>query len=210
MSDEQAKPRFSIIRVLTALFCIGLVLYLVSEGVLISWRPIVIREATAEDQIRNRYFGFDAEEVDAVRNFAVAEGTFSKDTWLSAWLYLVQSGKADEVNAFTVGRSPNRIGAARWINMRITLALGETKREGGRMTQLGSAGQSRGEGGMREMVHTIETIEKKTFPGRLSSGRKYILYVEGDRNFEVRRDMSVEEFAKANAGNFLVVVVELD
>ncbi len=209
-TTEQQKPRFSIFRVLVALGVVFVSFYAISEGLLIAWRPVRIRTATNDDKIATRYFGFDVDKVDDVRNIAVAEGTFSKNTWLSEWLYLVRSGKIDQVSGFTVGRSPNRLGEAKWIDMRITLALGETKQQGGRITQLGSAGQTRGEGGIGEIIQNISVVEKQTFPGRLWFGRKYILYVEGDRKFEARRDMTVEDFAKANAGDFFVVAVELD
>jgi hypothetical protein len=210
LNPEQEKPRFSIFRVLVALGVVFLSFYAISEGFLIAWRHVVVRKATPDDEIARRYFGFEVEKVDEVRNIAVAEGTFSKNTWLSAWLYLVRSGNVEQVSGFTVGRSPNRVGEAKWINMRIALALAETKQEGGRITQLGSAGQTRGEGGIGEIVQNISVIEKQTFPGRLWTGRKYLLHVEGDRKFEARRDMTVEDFAKANAGNFFVVAVELD
>jgi hypothetical protein len=110
-APEQQKRRFSIIRVLVLLGAVCLAFYAISEGFLIAWRPVVIREATPDDQIGKGYFGFEAETngVDQIRNIAVAEGTFSKNTWLSAWQYLVRSGNIEQVSAFTVGRSPNRI-----------------------------------------------------------------------------------------------------
>lgn len=196
--------------VLLGLSVIGVFLYAAPEGFLIAWRPIIVRAATADDKIAPRYFGFDVETVDSVRNIAVVEGTFSKDTWLSAVQYVVRSGNSQTVTGFTVGRSPNRIGEARWINMQIKLALADTKRPGGQATQLGSAGHTRGEGVIGELVQDFSVGEKQTFPGRLRAGRKYILHVEGDRPFGANREMPVEEFAEKNAGNFYVVIVELN
>jgi hypothetical protein len=113
------------------------------------------------------------------------------------------------LNGFVVGRSSNQIGSPIWTPMRIILALGEVNRPDGRAIHLGSAGQSTGSGHGSEVAHDIQFVEKKTLPGRLTPGKTYILHVEGDRKFEVRRDMSFEEFTMANAGNFLVVVVKL-
>jgi hypothetical protein len=186
------------------------ILYWVSEGLLIAGRPVVIRNAALNDKTVRRYIGFDVDEVDVVRNIAVAEGTFSKDTWLSTWLYVVRSGKIENGSGFTVGRSPNRIGEPNWINMRIRLALAETERSDGRAIYLGTAGQTRGQGGIGEIIRNFPVTEKQTFPGRIEAGKRIVLHVEGDRQFSVNREMSVETFARQNEGNFLVIVIQLN
>jgi hypothetical protein len=56
----------------------------------------------------------------------------------------------------------------------------------------------------------VKSLEQKTFPGMLWSGRKYLLRVEGDRPFDAARSMTVEQFSKANDGHFLVVTVRLN
>lgn len=210
MIGKHTKPLFTVTRVLIALFCFGFVAYLISEGVLISWQPIMVRAATPDDEIRSRYFGISSKGDPQIRNIAVLEGTFTKSTFPVAYLYLVRDGKVDDLAGFDFGRSTNQIGGPIWIHMRITLALGDTKWPNGRVTKLGFVGESRAAGHTNDFVHDIQIVEKKTLPGRLSSGKKYILHVEGDRKFEVSRDMSVEDFAKANAGNFVVVVVQLN
>jgi len=198
-----------------AVFAVLVVLYLLSEGLLISCNSVTIR-ATDETDTKyesQQYFGIWAKDNTAIRNIAVVEGTFTKSTWLSAWLYVVKAGSVEEENAFTVGRSPNRLGEPIWISMKITLALGEEQKPAGRRVLLGAAGQTRGGGrggGDDGPVYNFNTRTKKTLPGRLRSGEKYILYVEGDRDCEVGREMSVEEFAAKNGGNYFVVVVQLD
>jgi hypothetical protein len=190
-----------------------LVPYWPFEGLLLSGKPVTIRAADENDKVYERYFGIWAKDVTVIRNIAVVEGTFTKSTWLSAWLYAVKAGKVEEQNAFTVGRSPNRIGEPIWINMKITLALGESQKPNGRLVRLGSAGETRsgGRGGDDAgPVYNFTTRAKKTLPGKLSSGNKYILYVEGDREFEVSREMSLEEFAARNSGNYFVVVGQLE
>ncbi len=198
-----------------AVIAVLVVPYLFSEGLLISCRSVTVRATGEADkkQDSQRYFGIWAKDNTAIRNIAVVEGTFSKSTWLSAWLYVVKAGAVEEENAFTVGRSPNRIGEPIWISMEITLALGEEQKPTGRRVLLGAAGHTRGGGrggGDDGPVHNFTTLAKRVFPGKLSSGLKYILYVEGDREFNATREMSLEEFAAMNGGNYFVVIGQLE
>ena len=66
---------------------------------------------------------------------------------------------------------------------------------------------TRGQGGVGEIVHDIHVSDESTLPGRLNTGKTYILHVEGDREIKVRREMTIEDFAKQNGGNYLVVTV---
>lgn len=171
-----------------------------------------VRAATATERTYERYFGIDSYEEDVVatfRNIAVVTGTFTLGTWMSASLYHVNRGDVQEINAFTVGRSPNQIGAPHWVDMKITLALGDRDTSEGRVTQLGSAGHSRGGGRGGEMTHNVVASATTFLPGRFTSGTKRIVYVEGDNGFNVSSDMTVEEFASQNKGNYLVVELEL-
>jgi hypothetical protein len=59
------------------------------------------------------------------------------------------------------------------------------------------------------MTHNINVVDKQTLPGKITPGRPHIVYVEGDQAIVVDGSMSVEEFAKANPGNYLVVTVEV-
>jgi hypothetical protein len=177
-------------------------------------RPVVdIRAAESNDLIYERYFGIDsfddnADEV-TFKNIVIATGTFTLNTWMSASLCHVKSGETHELNAFTVGRSPNQIGAPHWVDMRITLALGDRNTPEGRVTQLGSAGHSRGGGRGGEMVNDVIPHATRTLPGRFTSGTKRIVYVEGDKGFTVDRTMTVDTFAQENKGNYLVIEVEM-
>lgn len=176
-------------------------------------RSIVdVRAATTTDRTYERYFGIDSYEENVVvtfRNIAVATGTFTLGTWMSASLYHVKGGDVQEINAFTVGRSPNQIGAPHWVDMKITLALGDRDTSAGHVTQLGSAGHSRGGGRGGEMAHDVVASATQFLPGRFTSGTKRIIYVEGDSGFNVNSAMTVAEFAGRNKGNYLVVELEL-
>src|SRR5262245_49026811 len=108
MSNTPKKPGLAFwATVVVMLLLMG---YGVSQGLLIAWRPIVIREATPDDETFERYFGIDSEGSPQLRNIAVLEGAFSTWTQPVARLYLVQDGKVDEVNAFDFGRSLHQVG----------------------------------------------------------------------------------------------------
>lgn len=176
-------------------------------------RPVVdVRAATADDHAYGRYFGIDSGEEQVgvkFRNIAVATGTFTLGTRISAALYHVHAGHFEEINSFAVGRSPNQLGAPYWVDMKITLALGDRETPEGRVTQLGSAGHSRGGGRGGEVTHDVVASAARLLPGRFASGTKRIVYVEGDSGFNAGPAMSVEEFAGQNKGNYLVVEMEL-
>jgi hypothetical protein len=174
---------------------------------------ISIRAADSNDKVYKRYFGIDSYEKDVevrFRNILVVTGTFSLNTWLSASLYHVKSGDIREINSFTVGRTPNAIGAPHWVDMKFTLALGDRIGPEGRMTQLGSAGQSRGGGSSSDILNDVVPISTITLPGRLSSGKRRIVYLAGDPGFKLDTSMSVQQFADENLGNYLVVELELN
>ena len=181
-----------------------------------SWfsRPTVaIRAPDADDPVRERYFNIVSNENPSAqityKNIAVARGTFTRDTWLSAALYHVKAGEVRAINTLIVGRSPNIIGEPYWVDMKITLALGNWQVPEGRVTQLGSAGHTRCCGQCGELVHDVHPQATQTIPWRLSAGTRRLVYVEGDDGFTVDRSMSVEDFAEINEGNYLVVEAQV-
>ena len=56
----------------------------------------------------------------------------------------------------------------------------------------------------------FKTTTKTLQPGRIGPARPHIIYVEGDRPIVLNAGMSIQDFAKKNPGNYLVVVVKLD
>jgi hypothetical protein len=171
-------------------------------------RIVDVRPADASDRVRERYFGIDSPDMKA-RNILVVTGCFTRSTWLSGRLYHVQAGRFTQLQGMTVGRSTNRLGEWIWQDMTITLALGDKVAPGGRLTCLGSVGQHRGGGSGGEVSHNVEPQVTVTLPGRISAGRDYIVYVEGDRTPVVDRNASLANFARENGGNYLVVTLQL-
>jgi hypothetical protein len=116
-----------------------------------------VRAAKATDRLYDQYFGIGPNDDKLgkadFRNIAIANGTFTLDTWLSASLYHVKRGEIQELNSITVGRCPNQIGAPHWLPMKFTLALADRRSPEGRITQLGSHGESRGGGRSSEIVN---------------------------------------------------------
>lgn len=136
--------------------------YLVSQGLLIAWKPLCVRAATPTDPVREKYFGIDPDDGVQFHNIAVIEGAFSHSTWIEAGLHIVESGKIRPLNGFVVGRSPNQIGAPIWTEMKITLALGTADTPEGKRVQLGSAGHSRGGGNGYDFLHNVKVTHRKT------------------------------------------------
>lgn len=205
-SAERRRIRFTLKQLTVA---VAVVAVLLTIWVCLSRKVITIRPARNDDPIRERYFGIDGQDA-VIRNIAVAKGTFTKSSWLSASLTVVQGGQFQEVNSFTVGRSPNQIGSPVWQTLTITLALGSRNASSGRVVQLGSAGHSRGGGAGGERPVAFKSSFSDSFAGSITPGRDYIIYVEGDTKIDLHSHMSIAEFARTNHGNYLVVTAHLN
>jgi hypothetical protein len=143
------------------------------------------------------------------RNILLAAGTFTTSTWLNGTLYFIQGGSISPINTWTVGRTTNGIGSGIWEGMKITVALGDKDTPNGHVTSLGVAGHSRGSGNNWEQPNSVTVKSSLSMPGRIMPGTSHIVYVEGDREPVVDPTMSVDEFARKNAGNYLVVTLQL-
>jgi hypothetical protein len=191
-------------------------MFAIGAFILAFWflRPVIdVRASSPGDREYAGYYGIDAygtfaDDV-AYRNIAVATGTFTLQTRLSVALYHVKSGEISEINAFTAGRSRNRIGDSPWLDMELTLALGDRQSPEGRITQVGSTGQTRGFGRGGPVTHDVQPHATMMLPGRLTPGARRVVYIEGDRGFHAESPMTVERFAQTNNGNYLVVELEL-
>jgi hypothetical protein len=203
--ENSSRAGFTIKQLLLAiaLFAVVLAIWLVWTR-----KAVTVRPAEPDNQVYSKYFGID-EEAKQLRNIAVVEGTFTKSTWLSSSLYFVKAGQIEELNAFTVGRSPNRIGESIWLPMKITLALGELETASGRRTQLGSAGHTRGGGRAGNDRHRVQQKFSQTFARSVVPGREYIVYAEGEKEPTMSDVVTVNDFAQQNDGNYLVVTVQL-
>jgi hypothetical protein len=172
-------------------------------------KAVVVRKAAPSDRIYERYFGFSNEDVKA-RNILVATGTFTKSTWLTGSLYLVQNGVITPINGWTVGRSSNQIGSSIWERMAITIALGDEDSSNGHETCLGCAGQTRGSGQSGGLPNSVTANSSLVVPCTISTSGPHIVYAEGERDPIIDQDMSLEEFARKNTGSYLVVTLQLD
>lgn len=182
----------------------------VSLAIFVVWprSRLEVRAPRTDEKTMKALFGLQADDTEATTN-AVISGTFTKSTWLSAWLYLVQGGQVQEVNCFTCGRSPNQIGGPIWQTLNIRLALYTEDGPNGRITTLGGAGFSRSAGSGGQVPNNVEPVEEKLLPGIMYPGKQYLVFVEGDSKFVAEREMTITDFAQKNAGNYFVVVAEL-
>jgi len=201
-------PRRFQFRIKHLLLCTAIVAILLGVWTRYLRKIVDVRSATASDRIYDRYFGFWAAHITA-RNILVVTGSFTKSTWLSGRLYYVKSGAATEINGFTVGRTPNSIGDWIWKDMKITLALGDADTPAGHVTYLGSAGQSRGGGSAGGIPHNVKPVICRAIPGKITPGREYVAYVEGEREPVLNPSATLDDFAKDNKGDYLVVTLQL-
>ncbi len=187
-------------------------------SLLLSWfslvsGPLTVREPLETDVVRGRYFMIPyvegAGEDIAVRNIAVVEGTFANSTLLKATLVVVRSGKVERQSGLSAGRSSGQFGGP-WKKMKIMLAIGESQTADGRRIYFGSYGASSAAGSTGFPVRENAIVTRRLLSGPLARGRECILYVEGSQDFHVARNMSVEEFAQNNPGEFTVVVARVD
>jgi hypothetical protein len=94
--------------------------------------------------------------------------------------------------------------------MTITLALGSRKSPKGRIVQLGSFGHSNGGGVGGEWPVAFASKFSDAFAGRITPGREYIIYVEGDTKVDLDPRQTVAEFLSKNVGNYLIVTARLN
>ncbi len=201
--------RIGLLEVGLGLASLGIVVYLVRCGIF-SPASLEVRAPRPEDDRRDaRYFGFLSSSM-RPRNLAVVRGTFTFDTSLHARLYLVRSGVKQEGDGITVGRSRNRFGESSRITLHIRLALGEEDTPKGRRINLGSYGHTSGTAAPGDMICPLEAKFTRLLEGPLARGAEQIIYVEGDRECSVDRQMSIDEFARTNAGNHLVVMAQMN
>ncbi len=199
--------RFSIKHLLVVVFVAALAL-----SIYLVWlRDVVtVSAASAEEEIHtDYYFGFDDRPA-SITNILNVSGVFKKQTRLHANLYIVQNGAVENTTGFSVGRSPNRIGEPWLVTMNLTLALADRPGKSGTITQLGCYGHSRGGGGIGYAEHDIDRKFTESYNGTMTPGQDLIVYVSGDTEFDFAPNVSIEDFAKLNAGRYLVVVTSLN
>ena len=193
------------IAVLFTLVCPPIALWvLLIEGEMHAGRPLVVRAPVPTDFAPsvNAFEWTDP----AARPIAIAEGTVTRTTHIEAALYVVGDGISTKNNRASTFRGTER-GSPRWRRKRITFALAETETSEGRFAWIAVRGMSGGGASGFLTPHRFEAKFQQVFTGDLNVGKPRLLYAEGDRKFVARPDMTVEEFAKTNDGNFLVVTV---
>ncbi len=205
MPDDQPtrRIRFTLkqLFLLVALVAVGMAI-----GKWVFRKEVVVRAATAEEQLIDRHESWGND-----RNAAVLTVRFMKGTTLTATTYLVTAGLVmkGETHFARSNKRERRI-ATVWMGLNDELVPGspanshlffafETPRRIG-WDFLSSS---------RPIIHDFKTVAKQTVPGTITPGRPHIVYVEGDQWIVVDGSMTVEEFAKANPGDYLVVTVEV-
>jgi len=197
--------RFALKHLIPAIAVVALLLVLC---VSLSGNVLNVRAATACDPVQEWYFGLDAQNAD-IRNVAVMRGAFTMNTRLCVSLFAVQHGRITEVSRFTLMRSPNQLFGRIRETLTIYLALGSWDSANGRITQLGSAGQSRAGGWRSEVPVCIPSKFCDSFRGSITPGRTYLIYAEGNTQIQLDAHLTIEEFAKKHSGDYFVVTARL-
>jgi hypothetical protein len=100
-----------------------------------------------------------------------------------------------------------------WETMTWGISLDEFDAIGGQITELRITCDSNVEidspEEFEDVTHNIEVVATKTLPGTITPGRPHVVYVEGDQAINVDGKMTLDEFAKANPGYYIVVAVEV-
>ena len=176
----------------------------------VSWiRDVVaVSNASPDEKIHTDYY-FGIDEPAEIQNILNISGVFKKRTRLTAELYLIKNGGFESLNGFSVGRSPNRIGAPWLVTMNLTLALGEKNGQFGTLTQLGCYGHTRGGGSSVSLENTVDRKFTKTYNGTITPGNELIIYVSGNKQFDLKPNQTIEDFAITNSGEYLVIVSSL-
>ncbi len=205
LNDQPIRLRFSLRQLLLVVTLVGVGL---GTWHLLIRKVALVQAATTEDQFADEDF------VSSRRNAAVVTGSFTRDTLLSISVHMVQAGRVSQSQPpavqFSRKDSCNTKGPFR-KDVRLWLSLVD---ETNNSTDLIMSWTESGESDERRPLSTnvkctINVVAKQTLPGTITPGRPRIVYVEGDRQIVVDASMTVEEFAKANPANYLVVTVEV-
>lgn len=168
-----------------------------------AWRPMKVSAPNGAVPFRWPFM-YSGDTPLTGRVIASVEGPIAVGHPISAHLYLVQNGVVKDCGSASSGRSAEP--RPKYRTLRIVIGLAEADQPAGKLTVLNARGGSRA-GGWGEVVSKVESRFQSTYTGNLPKGSTQLLYVEGDREFVADREMAVEQFAKANDGNYLVVTV---
>lgn len=145
-----------------------------------------------------------------VRHIARIDARLCKGTDLDTSLYLVESGTVTEISRITFGASSAELGFAPLGRFHATLALCDAETPIGRVTLLGCRVYAAGAATISSVKpHRAGNVTTRLFPGTVISRKGRIIYVEGTDSVDVTGNMSVEDFATRNNGDYLVITLRL-
>jgi len=198
-STHRFRLRFSLrqLFLLVALVAVG-----IAVGKWVFRKEAVVRAATAEDKV------FADESLASQRNAAVVTGHFMRSTSLMVSLHVVQAGMVEHLPGRVFGRDVASKGRF-WEDVKLWLYLTDGPGAGLRMIWNAKGDTEAWEQWFKPVKDLGQVVAKQTLPGTIIPDRPHIVYVEGDQQINVDGKMTVEEFAKANPGNYIVVAVEI-
>jgi hypothetical protein len=215
MRCGRGRWQFSLRQLLLGVTVVALLLSLYEWTMTVEVGPV-----SPDARVADRYFGFIEPEMYyspltekdlRPRNIARVSGRFFPNgSNLLATLYRVDDGSAAEMNSLTVGASSTEIGNWFGHQLRMTFALGDLDTPDGRVTSLGSVGHTAGGSSAGLCAHKVKSVAHVLVPGRVGRGEANVVYAEGDQPPIVESGMSIDDFARANPGSYLVVTMCLE
>jgi hypothetical protein len=149
----------------------------------------------------------------SVRPAGAVEGPFQISQSVGGQLWLVRDGAMEQIGGILAGRSPGRVGLPKYHWMAIHFGIGESNQDvrGHRHCAMWCRGFTRAFGrGWHPHPVSFSPLYWKTIVGPVTPDKApQVLYIEGDREPKRTDCSSIEEFAGANPGNFLVITVNV-
>ena len=142
-----------------------------------------------------------------VRAVFGVEASLLKSGLLSGTVYTIRNGLVNEGSSVTIARESGNAGdIVRTIHFRVVLC--EHEIDGfGRAVSLGITNHPAGTGGGAPLHNDFDVRNSLILPGRLPYWGERIVYIEGDTAPYVWKSMSLDEFAKLNSGNHVVITM---
>jgi hypothetical protein len=157
----------------------------------------------------DQYFGADVDSVVAHEIFQV-RGRFWESRDLVVTMYVVTGKTVETGNSITCGTTSARFYGPLGESLILRMALMSRPNDGGNTVTVGCRGCMRGGGALRRLVVPFQRTECAFDGGYLPSDREVVAYADGDRPFDLRHHMTVDQFVSENEGHFVLVAVRLE
>lgn len=156
-----------------------------------------------------QYFGADVDSVVAHEVFQV-RGRFWESRRLVVTMHVVTGKTLETGNSIACGTTSARFYGPLGESLILRIALLSRPNDGGNIVTVGCRGCMSGVGALKRLIVPFERAESAIDNGYVPSGREVVAYAEGDRPFDLRHHMTVNQFVAENDGHFVLVTLRLE